>query len=717
MKLLSTLVCPVLLVYASRNAQAELRAGAAIADVTPAKYPVLVNGGMTSRSADGAYTPISARAIVLDDGRERIGVVVVDSCMMTRDVLDEAKQQAAQRTQLAADRILISATHAHSVPSSMGCLGTDADPEYIPVLRAGIVQALVKAEANLEPARVGWGVTQAPDFTAVRRWIRRPDRIGLDPFGNPTVRATMHAGSNWDEAIGESGPEDPDLTLLAIQSAQGRPIAVLANFSMHYFSGVKALDADYFGRFCDKLAKQVTSQSDPSTPATASDAGEAPAFVGIMSHGCSGDIWRRDYTQPAEAQLPHDDIEEFAGGLAALAFEAYQSIQYDANADLAMAATRLPLKYRVPDEQRLQWARHVMEELGEGPPKDTREVYAREQVLLHELQSTEVVLQAIRIGSLAIASTPNETYALTGMKIKLQSPLSQTMVIELANGGDGYIPPPEQHLLGGYNTWPARSAGLEVQAEPKIVASALALLEVVSGKPRQQHRQTRGSAAEATLGMKPLAYWRLDEMSGPWANDASGNDRHAVYELPVAFFLEGPRSELFTADGEVNRSVHIVDGRICTPLRDLSENSSVSLWCWNGMPVDARAVTGWMLSHGESYVAGGISLGLGGTASEPGKLILRDGDETHAGTTAIERWSWNHIVLVRDGDMCRVHLNGNSTPEIALPLPAALASMGELTFGGLGEHDSNWEGRLDEIAVFERALSSEEILRLAGNPE
>src|SRR5690606_21341790 len=151
-------------------------------------------------------------------------------------------------------------------------------------------------------------------------------------------------------------------------------------------------------------------------------------------------------------QLPHNDIEEFSAGLAALAYEAWQAIEYVAEADLAMAETRLPMKYRVPDEQRLQWARQVLEEMGDREPKDTREVYAREQVLLHEKQSTEIVLQAIRIGDFAIATTPNETYALTGMKIKLQSPLPETMVIELANGGDGYIPPPEQHLLGGYNT-------------------------------------------------------------------------------------------------------------------------------------------------------------------------------------------------------------------------------------------------------------------------
>ena len=47
----------------------------------------------------------------------------------------------------------------------------------------------------------------------------------------------MHAATNWDHVTGPSGPEDPELTLLSLQSLAGRPIALLANFSMHYFSG------------------------------------------------------------------------------------------------------------------------------------------------------------------------------------------------------------------------------------------------------------------------------------------------------------------------------------------------------------------------------------------------------------------------------------------------------------------------------------------------
>ena len=60
------------------------------------------------------------------------------------------------------------------------------------------------------------------------------------------------------------------------------------------------------------------------------------------------------------------------------------------------------------------------------------------------------------------------------------------MNIAPANGSEGYIPPPEQHAPGGYTTWPARTAGLEVEAEPKIVATMLWLLEQVSGKVRRK---------------------------------------------------------------------------------------------------------------------------------------------------------------------------------------------------------------------------------------
>lgn len=679
------------------TAWAEFRVGAAVTDVTPEQLPVLVNGGMRSRTADEVRARLNARAIVLDDGKERLAIVVVDSCMMPRPLLDQAKQRAAERTEIRADRMLISATHSHSAPASMGCLGTDADPSYVPFLCEKLAEAITAAEKCLQPARVGWAVANAEKYTALRRWIRRPDRIADDPFGNPTVRANMHAGRNWDDVTGESGPEDPDLSLISFQTPAGQPIAVLANFSMHYF-GDQPLSADYFGLFCEAMkARLAPDTTDTTSP-----------FVGILSHNCSGDIWRRDYTDSDSGKDGHT-IETFADGLLEIGLKAYETIEYHSDVDLAMAESRMKLAYRVPDKQRLQWAQRIVEAMGDRLPKDTAEIYAREQVFLHERQSTEIVVQALRIGDIAIATTPNETYALTGLKLKKQSPLPQTMVIELANGGDGYIPPPEQHLLGGYNTWPARSAGLEVEAEPKIVEAILQLLEQVAGKPRQVFKQSTGPGVAEILKAKPAAYWRLDQFAGPRALDSSGRNCDAIYEPAIAYFLEGPQSDFFCADGETNRCVHFAGDRLRARVPDLGDSYSVSLWFWNGMPVDARPVSGWIFSRGRDFGLGpcGDHLGLGGVENAPGKLVFQHGESPRiAGQTEIPRWTWNHVLFVREGARVSIYLNGAPKAEIETKCPVTFPpGFDRMFFGGRCDDESNWEGRLDEIAVFNRAIS------------
>ncbi|MFA7006198.1 MAG: LamG domain-containing protein, partial [Verrucomicrobiia bacterium] len=334
----------------------------------------------------------------------------------------------------------------------------------------------------------------------------------------------------------------------------------------------------------------------------------------------------------------------------------------------------------------------------------------------HQRQCTEIVVQALRIGDIGLATTPCETYAITGLKIKAASPLAHTMVIELANGGDGYIPPPEQYLFGGYNTWPARSAGLEVQAEPKIAETAISLLEKVSGQPRREWKLNDGPAARAILALKPAAYWRMNEFTSPHASNACAHGHDAVYEREITYYLEGPHSKAFCAAGEVNRAPHFVGGRLRARLSSLGDRYSVSMWLWNGMPNDGRDVSGWFFSrdHDQGLGAFGDHLGIGGKSGNTGRLIFFHGDEAAtvtAGNTVIPRWQWQHVVLVRDGQTVRVYLNGQLEIETktAANFPAGFD---QCFFGGRSDNDSNWEGRLDEIAVFNRALTAKEVSRL-----
>lgn len=81
--------------------------------------------------------------------------------------------------------------------------------------------------------------------------------------------------------------------------------------------------------------------------------------------------------------------------------------------------------------------------------------YARQVVRYAEREEETVVVkvQAIRIGDLVVCGIPFETIVEIGLELKDRSPFPQTMVIGLANGRHGYLPTPEQHRLGGYETW------------------------------------------------------------------------------------------------------------------------------------------------------------------------------------------------------------------------------------------------------------------------
>jgi hypothetical protein len=86
-----------------------------------------------------------------------------------------------------------------------------------------------------------------------------------------------------------------------------------------------------------------------------------------------------------------------------------------------------------------------------------------------------VILQAVRIGDVGIAAIPAEVFVEIGLDIRKRSPFAQTFTISLANGSYGYLPTPEQHKLGGYETWRGTNR-LEVEASAKMVDALTGLL-------------------------------------------------------------------------------------------------------------------------------------------------------------------------------------------------------------------------------------------------
>ena len=166
------LACIALVLLSGGHAWAEgpeLRAGAYAIDISPAAYPVIVNGMFTERTAEKAFDPLHARCLVLANADTQMAIVVVDSCGIMREYLDEAKELASKATGIPANRMLISATHTHSAPSAWPVLGSRVDANYVPLLIRQIARGIELAQKNLAPAEIGWGVIENHDDDFCRR--------------------------------------------------------------------------------------------------------------------------------------------------------------------------------------------------------------------------------------------------------------------------------------------------------------------------------------------------------------------------------------------------------------------------------------------------------------------------------------------------------------------------------------------------------------------
>ena len=468
------LVClSVLLVLPSviaEESSRQFRAGAFAADITPIKLPVFVNGGFLPRTIETVLDPLHARCLVLDDGTERIALIVIDTCVLPLSVASETKRLIEEVTKINRDRILISATHCHSAPSLDATLGTPADADYVAWLPQKIAEGVAVAVNNLAPARVGWAVGNDPNNVYCRRFLMKEGTAMTNPFSDKTNdRAMMNPGHANPNKIARTGPVDTAVSILSIVSPEGQPIAVLGNYSTHY-AGVPGdvLSGDYFAVFAEriknKIAEKIGAENVPDS------------FVGIMSNGTSGDANCIDFLNPGRKY----DYKSVGEETAQAAMDVWSNIQYFDWVPLRMTEKWITVKNRVPTPAEVHAAKEHLATLPDGI-KTIPDVYAQSTVMMENWQKTsDIPIQAIRIGELGITALPGEIYGITGLEIKARSPFIPTFNISLANACFGYIPPAEQHRLGGYNTWRTQTSCLEVDAEAVIRETVIDMLRELS---------------------------------------------------------------------------------------------------------------------------------------------------------------------------------------------------------------------------------------------
>jgi hypothetical protein len=279
----------------------------------------------------------------------------------------------------------------------------------------------------------------------------------------------MNPGRGNPNLLKAAGPTDPEVAFLSVQSIDGRPIALLANYSLHYVGpgAPGVISADYFGVFADRIAQLLGADRLD------------PLFVGIMSNGASGDINNINWLKKSQKRPPaYEKMCQVADLVAKAVHKAHKEIEFHDWVRLNAMQKELTLAVRKPTEQQLAYARRILEKPDDAKPYHKHEkVYARRTLQMHESpDEVSVLLQTFGIGDLGVCAIGFEVFVEIGLELKEKSPFGQTFTISHANGSYGYLPTVRQHELGGYETWLGTSC-VEIQAAPRIVRNLLEMFD------------------------------------------------------------------------------------------------------------------------------------------------------------------------------------------------------------------------------------------------
>jgi hypothetical protein len=199
----------------------------------------------------------------------------------------------------------------------------------------------------------------------------------------------------------------------------------------------------------------------------------------------------------------------------------------------------------------------------------------------------------------------------------------------------------------------------------------------------------------------------------------------ATYQSGVTRGAEGPRAPAlpgFEADNKAASFSGIDkapgDDRLTAALPTPgSGDYTLELWLYNTRDLsqpNSPAVSGYFYSRPGTPSAGnaqpGDHLGIGGVESSPrDKLFFYNGQSLVSGRTTLAINAWHHIALVRSGDDMKVYLDGEvANPEISTTA-AKNFNASQIVLGTRSDGFGPFQGRLDEVAVFDVVLAPAQI--------
>jgi hypothetical protein len=188
-----------------------MRAGAAVASITPTPPVYLAGFGARTEPATDVLDPLEARALYLEDRDTPLVLVVCDLLGMSAGFSLPVRHAIADRLGLDMPNVLLSCTHTHQGPSAIAgseAIGWPTPEGYADLLRGGCVRAAAAARDTSAPATVRYARSDLPDGFAFNRraypyeapWFAVLDILGDDERIALLANLSIHPvllGPDW----------------------------------------------------------------------------------------------------------------------------------------------------------------------------------------------------------------------------------------------------------------------------------------------------------------------------------------------------------------------------------------------------------------------------------------------------------------------------------------------------------------------------------------
>lgn len=418
-------------------------------------------GYFDERIATGVHDPLKAKALVLQQGHTEVALVFCDLIGLSLHVSTNARALACRQTGIPVSNIVLSATHTHTGPlfddvrqfyfhqSAVEKFGTDPHQivDYPTFLTHRLVQAIVTAQANLQPAELLAGTGRCDGLAFNRRYWMKSGKVVFNPGQlNPNI-------------VRPAGPTDPEVGVLELRiPGTPQPFAGAAIFAMHSDTvGGSLYSADY-EYYLEQTLRGVFGSN----------------YISAFGLGTCGDI-NHINVQKHEKSSGFDVAERLGGRLGQTVLQAQSTLRAVHTPELAVRSRVLTVSLQHVSAAQLTHAQALVDNLGD-PHVDFYERVAAVKILDLAQRGTTwpMEVQVLRLDSeTALVCLPAEIFVELGLAIKHQSPFKQTLVISVCNDRPSYVPTRKAFAEGSYEVSNSR---VEPGTGEQLVQTALQLL-------------------------------------------------------------------------------------------------------------------------------------------------------------------------------------------------------------------------------------------------